>query len=51
MAELEADCLKTSRTLWLGRHHKAEFAAGGDDAIQAKGKKTKSRSFRELTSR
>ena len=39
MAELEADCLKTGRALWLGRRHKVEFAAGGGDAMQAKGKK------------
>ena len=39
MTELEADCLKTGRAPWLGRHHKAELAGGGDDAMQAKGKK------------
>ena len=39
MAELEADCLKTGRASWPGRRHKAEFAGGGGDAMQVKGKK------------
>jgi len=39
MAELEADCLKTDGVPWSGRCHKAEFACGGGDAMQAKGKK------------
>ena len=39
MAELEADCLKTGGGPWPGRHHKAKFAGGGGDAMQAKRKK------------
>jgi len=39
MTKLEADCLKTGRAPWPGRRHKAEFAGGGGDAMQAKEKK------------
>ena len=40
MAELEADCLKAGKAPWPGRrHHKAEFAGGGGDVMQAKRKK------------
>ena len=39
MTELEADCLKTGRAPWLGMRHKAKFAGGDGDAMQAKGKK------------
>jgi len=30
---------QTGRAPWPGRHHKAEFADGGSDAMQAKGMK------------
>ena len=46
MAELGAGCLKTDRGLWPGRHHKAKFAGGGGDAMQAK-KNTRLGSFNE----
>ena len=39
MAELEADCLKTSRAPWPGRRHKAKFAGGDGNVMQAKRKK------------
>ena len=42
MAELETDCLKSSGAPWLKRHHKAKLAGGVGDAMQAKGKKTRS---------
>jgi len=38
MADLEADCLKTDRGPMVRKGHKAEFAGGGCDAMQVKGR-------------
>jgi len=39
MIELEANYLKTGKTSWPEKRHKAEFAGCGGDAMQAMGKK------------